>query len=150
VKAVFAFTATRKYRQEEIDAAYQAWLPQLEQSLTGRLWNLADSFGKAARDNPATATENVDKLVHDIKKASLLRYVLSHASWQAPDANGASVPFFVSRQKQMSNTAMSLAHLEHARAHAAELACRVMDTATLIGLQFPGGGGPGKPIMEKN
>jgi hypothetical protein len=29
-KAIFAFTATRNYSLDEIDAAYQAWLPQLE------------------------------------------------------------------------------------------------------------------------
>lgn len=29
-KAIFAFTATRNYSSDEIDAAYQAWLPQLE------------------------------------------------------------------------------------------------------------------------
>src|SRR5665647_1735592 len=52
-KAIFAFTATRNYSPDEIDAAYQAWLPQLERALTDQLRNLAESYGKAARDNPA-------------------------------------------------------------------------------------------------
>ena len=38
-KAIFAFTATRNYPETEIDAAYQAWLPQLERALTDQLWN---------------------------------------------------------------------------------------------------------------
>src|SRR3972149_1330983 len=63
VKAIFAFTATRKYSRDEIDAAFQAWLPQLERALTDQLWNLAESYGTAARENPATTTENVDELV---------------------------------------------------------------------------------------
>ena len=29
-KAIFAFTTTRRYSLDQIDAAYQAWLPQLE------------------------------------------------------------------------------------------------------------------------
>ena len=37
-RAIFAFTATRAYSPEEIDAAYQAWLPQLERALTDQLW----------------------------------------------------------------------------------------------------------------
>lgn len=42
-KAIFAFTATRKYSAEEIDAAYQAWLPQLERALTDELGKLAEA-----------------------------------------------------------------------------------------------------------
>src|SRR6185437_1690225 len=72
-KAIFAFTATRKYSSDEIDAAYRAWLPQLEQALTDQLWSLAESYGKAARDNPATTTENIDDLVEHIKKAKVIR-----------------------------------------------------------------------------
>ena len=55
-KAIFAFTATRKYAPHEIDAAYQAWLPQLERALTDQLWKLAESYGKAARDSAAATT----------------------------------------------------------------------------------------------
>ena len=31
--AIFAFTATRRYSQDQIDAAYDAWLPKLERAL---------------------------------------------------------------------------------------------------------------------
>jgi hypothetical protein len=99
-KAIFAFTATRNYSPDEIDAAYQAWLPQLERALTDQLWNLAESYGKAARGNPATTTENVDELIEDIKKATVIRNVLCHGSWRQANADGASVPLFVNRQKQ--------------------------------------------------
>ncbi|MBV6487947.1 MAG: hypothetical protein GHHEDOFH_01901 [Pseudorhodoplanes sp.] len=46
-KAIFVFSATRKYSPDEIEVAYQAWLPQLERALTDQLWNLAESYGKA-------------------------------------------------------------------------------------------------------
>src|SRR5262249_23127378 len=55
-KAILAFTGTRDYRPEEIDAAFQAWIPQLERALSDQLWNLAETYGKVARDNPATTT----------------------------------------------------------------------------------------------
>ena len=97
-KAIFAFTATRQYSPEEIDAAYQAWLPQLERALTDQLWNLAESFGEAARDNPVTTTENIGELIEYIKKATDIRNVLCHGSWRLPDENGASVPLFVHRK----------------------------------------------------
>jgi hypothetical protein len=149
-KAIFAFTATRNYSVEEIDAAYQAWLPQLERALTDQLWNLAESYGKAARDNPATTTKNVDELVEDIKKATIIRNVLCHGSWRTPNANGASVPLFVNRQQQVFDTAIDIAYLKQAQAHVPELACNVIDTVTHMGWQFPGGAGPGKPIMERS
>jgi hypothetical protein len=147
-KAIFAFTATRNYSADEIDAAYRAWLPQLERALTDQLSNLAESYGKAARDNLATTTENIDELVADIKKATVIRNVLCHGSWRTPNADGASVPLFVNRRKQVFDAAIDIAYLEQVRAHVIGLACSVVDTVTHMGWQFPGGVGPGKPIME--
>lgn len=149
-KAIFAFTATRSYRADEIEAAYQEWLPQLERALTDQLWNLAESYGKVARNNPATTTENIDELVEDIKKAIAIRNVLCHGSWQPPNANGASMPLFVNRHKQVFNTAIDIAYLNQVQTHVAELTCSVIDTVTHMGWQFPGGAGLGKPIMERS
>jgi hypothetical protein len=148
-KAIFALTATRNYSPDEIDAAYQAWLLQLERALTDQLSNLAESYGAAARNNPATTTENVDELVEEIKKATVIRNVLCHGSWRTPNASGASVPLFVNREKQVFDTAIDIAYLEQVQTHVAELACSVIDTVTHMGWQFPGGAGPGKPIMEQ-
>lgn len=145
-KAIFAFTATRNYRLDEIEAAYQAWQPQLERALTDQLWNLAEAYGKAARDNPATTTKNIDELVDHIKKATVIRNVLCHGSWQKPNADGASLPWFVNRQIQVFDTAIDIAYLEQVQAHVAELACSVIDSVTNMGWQFPGGAGTGKPI----
>ena len=147
-RAIFAFTATRQYSLDEIDAAYQAWLPQLDRALTDQLWNLAESYGKVARDNPATTTENMNELIEDIKKATVIRNVLCHGSWRTPNAKGESVPLFVNRQKQVFNTAIDITYLKHLQAHVADLACSVMDTVTHMGWQFPGGAGPGKPILK--
>ena len=149
-KAIFAFTATRNYSPDEIDAAYQAWLPQLERALTDQLWNLAESYGAVARDNPATTTENINELVEYIKEATVIRNVLCHGSWPTPNDNGASVPLFVNRQNEVFDTAIDIAFLKRVQAHVAELACSVIDTVTHMGWQFPGGAGPGMPIMERS
>ena len=148
-KAIFAFTATRRYSPEEVNAAYQAWLPQLERALTDQLWNLAEAYGKATRDNPAITTENVADLVDDIKAATVVRNVLCHGSWRTPNADGASVPLFVNRHKEVFETPIDVAYLQQVQAHVAELACSVVDTVTHMGWQFPGGAGPGKPIWTK-
>jgi hypothetical protein len=149
-KAIFAFTATRNYSEDEINAAYKAWLQQLERALTDQLWSLAESYGKAAHDNPAPATENVGELVEKIKKATVMRNVLCHGSWRAPNANGASVPLFVNKQKQVWDSAIDIAFLDQVQTHVADLACNVIDSVTLRGWQFPGGAGPGKPIMKRS
>ena len=148
-KAIFAFTATRNYSPDEIDEAYQAWLPQLERALTDQLWNLAESYGKAVRDNPAATTENVDELVEDIKQATIIRNVLCHGSWRTPNATGASVPLFVNRQKAIFETPIDIAYLKQVQTQVVELACSVIDTVTHMGWQFPGGAGPGEPIVKR-
>ena len=147
-KAIFAFTATRPYSADEINTAYEAWLPKLERALTDQLVNLAESYGKAVRDNPETTTRNVDEVVEDIKKAAVYRNVLCHGSWREPDDKGASVPFFVNRRKEMFATPIDTAFLVKLQAHVAELSCSVIDTVTHMGWQFPGGAGPGKPIWQ--
>lgn len=149
-KAIFAFSATRSYRADEIDAAYQAWLPQLERALSDQLWNLAESYGKAVREYPSDKIENVNELVEDIKEATVIRNVLCHGSWRSPDENGSSVPLFVDRHKRLFDTAIDIEFLKQVQAHVAELACRVMETVTCIGWRFPGSMGPGKPIMEQS
>jgi hypothetical protein len=46
-KAIFAFTATRRYdTAEEVKTAYEAWLPQLQRALADQLWKLAEAYGK--------------------------------------------------------------------------------------------------------
>jgi len=149
-KAIFAFTATRRYRDSEIEAAYEDWLPKLERALTDQLVNLAEAYGKATRDNPNTSTENVSDLVEDIKKAAVIRNVLCHGSWRIPDAHGASIPLFVNRQKEKFESPIDVAYLRQVQAHVAGLTCSVIDTVTHMGWQFPGSAGPGKLIWDKS
>lgn len=149
-RAIFAFTATRQYSAEEIEAAYSAWLPKLEKALTGQLWNLAEAYGREAKGNPVLTTENIQELVDDIKKAAIIRNVLCHGSWPAPDENGASVPRFFNRQMEVFDSAIDVAYLQQVQAHVAQLTCGVIDTITHMGWQFPGSAGPGKLVWERS
>lgn len=117
-KAIFAFTATRPYNDdEELQQAYEAWLPKLERALTDPLGNLIDAYGKAIREQPNAALTNVDDLLADLRKASELRNVLCHGSWRSPNANGASVPLFVNRQKLVFDTAVDRVSLSGTTKH---------------------------------
>lgn len=145
-KAIFAHTATRRYSLEEVEAEFISWRKQMERVLTRQLVNLAEEYGKAARSNPETITQNVDELVDQIVAASEIRNVLCHGSWQKPDAEGKSIPLFVNRKMEIFETPVDITFLKQVQNHVNELAYCVRDTVTVIGLQFPGGGGPGRPI----
>lgn len=145
--AIFALTATRRYPPNEIEKAYEAWQKKLELALTGSLSCLAETFGKAARENPAVTTVNVSELVEDIQKAAAMRNVLCHASWPADPVDGASVPRFVNRDLMVFKTAVDVPYLEQVQAHVSDLICSVVGTVTHAGWQFPGTSGPGKPIV---
>jgi hypothetical protein len=109
---------------------------------------LADSYAKAVRENPAATIENVDELVRDIKKAAVVRNVLCHGSWAVPDANGKSIPFFVDRKLRIFDTPIDIGYLKQTQMDLRDLICSVMDTVTHMGWQFPGGAGPGAPIIR--
>jgi len=145
-KAIFSFTATRPYGEDEIQQAYAEWLPKIEHALTDQLGNLINNFGKAVHDHPMTTISNLDELLDDLRKASALRNVICHGSWRTPNANGASIPFFVNRQKKVFETAIDRHFLIQLRRHVADLVCSVINTVTHMGWQFPGSSGPGKVI----
>jgi len=145
-KAIFAFTGTRKYDAHEIETSYEAWLPKLERALTDPLCNLADSYGKAVRENQDSIIANVSELVESIKMAAAIRNVLCHRSWRVPDNEGMSLKFFVNRHMKTFETRIDVPFLRQVQDEARSLACDVIDTVTLMGWQFPGGGGPGETV----
>ncbi|GBO51865.1 hypothetical protein APA_3446 [Pseudanabaena sp. lw0831] len=147
-KAIFAFTATRAYEEEEIEQAYAEWLPKLERALIDPLGNLIDTYGRAVRDNPNAAKENLDELLSDLRKASQIRNILCHGSWRLPDTDGASVPFFVNRQKLIVDTAMDRQFIVQVQKHTVNLICAVINSVTQMGWQFPGSASPGRTIWE--
>jgi hypothetical protein len=146
-RAIFALTATRPYSESEVEKAYDEWRPRLEHALTGSLSSVADSFGKAVREHPDANVVSIGTLVEDIKHAAEIRNVLCHGSWSKPSPAGASIPRYLDKKMRQFDTAIDIAFLEKHQGWASQLACNVMDTITLMGIRFPGGSGPGKPIF---
>ena len=109
---------------------------------------LIDSYGKAVRENPKATISNLDKLLDDLRKASIFRNVLCHGSWRVPDAQARSLPFFVNKNNEIFETHIDVAVLVQLQRHAAELACVVVTTVTHMGWQFPGSSGLGNPIRQ--
>ncbi len=147
-KAIFALTATQAYEENEIEQAYIEWLPTLEHALIDPLGNLINTYARSVKENPDAVVENFDELLRDLRQASQTRNVLCHGSWRAPNANGASIPFFVNRQKQIADTAMDRHFIDQVQGCTVNLICAVINTVTQMGWQFPGSFSPGKTIWE--
>ncbi len=95
-KAIFAYTGMREIPEEQITAAYEKWKLTLEHALSDTLGSLIDTYSKAVRDHGGATIENFDVLIDHLREAGRLRNVLCHGSWnKKPDAEGRSIPFFV-------------------------------------------------------
>lgn len=148
-KAIYALTATRVYGDpRELDMAYEAWLPKLERALIDPLASLIETYRKSIIDHHEQPLENFEKLLDDLRKANAIRNILCHGSWGSPNCNGASVPHFVNRQKQVVTTAMDKEYIDSVQRYAANLACSVIDSVTCMGWQFPGSHSSGKPLWQ--
>jgi hypothetical protein len=148
-KAIFAFTATTRYPESEVEAAFEKWLPTLESALIDALAGLIEAYGKAVRSNSEASIGNLDDLLNKLRKASVIRNVLCHGSWRTPDAGGKSLPLFVNRQKMVWDTPIDIPYLEQTQKAVTELACEVVTTVTHMGWQFPGSRGSGKTIFAQ-
>lgn len=146
-KAIFAFTGTRPIGRDQLDEAYEKWLPTLERALTDPLGNLINVYSATVRAHPGSTISNLEELIADLKNAADIRNVLCHGSWRSPNADGASVPFFVNRKMMVFSSEIDVAYLMQVQMHVADLSCAVVNSVTHMGWQFPGGAGPGKPIL---
>ncbi|MEO0700900.1 MAG: hypothetical protein AAFY80_02055 [Pseudomonadota bacterium] len=146
-KAIFSFSATTPYPEQEIEEAYAAWLPKLERALSDPLGNLIDGYSKAVRGHPGATITNLEELVGDLRKAAVVRNVLCHGSWRLPDDDGASKLLFVNRQLEIFDSAVDVKFLQKTQRHVAELSCAVVSTVTHMGWRFPGSTGPGASII---
>ena len=145
-KAIFALSATKPYDPAEMDAAYEKWVSRLERALTDPLGNLIEDYAKMVREHPDATIEDLDYLVDRLRKASRMRNVLCHGSWQAPNSQGGAVPLFVDRKRNVFDAAVDCDFLDQVQRHVAELSCAVMNSVTRVGWQFPGSSGPGRAI----
>ncbi len=140
-KAIFVITATRKYPENEIEEAFDAWLPTLEHALTDQLTNLAEKYGKVIKDNPEFDETDIDALVYEIKEASKIRNVLCHGSWRPSSSENISRPLFINRQLEIFETDLDIKFFKQTQDHVSKLALSVIHPVTEKGYHFPGSSG---------
>lgn len=146
-RAIFAFTATTKYSQDEIALAYQAWLPKLKKGLTETLYNLSVEYQKAVHNNSQATISNIEELINDIQYYAKIRNVLCHGSWPPPNSKGESTPFFVNKNMEIWVGAIDINYLKHVQEAVKGLICSIINSVTHMGWQFPGGAGFGQAIF---
>ncbi len=148
LKALFVMGLTREFDECEIEAAFQNWIRTIERAMSDPLGPLIDKYEKSVLDNQNATISNLEDLISDLREASHLRNALCHGFWEKPDKNGASVPFFMNRQRGRFTTPIDIEFLRKTQRNVAVLACHVVNTVTHMGYQFPGSAGPGMPIIE--
>lgn len=62
-KGIFAYTATRQCPEDELQAAYEAWIPRLKLALRASGSNLVEMYGKEVRSYPESTTEDITGLI---------------------------------------------------------------------------------------
>jgi hypothetical protein len=150
-KAIFSFRGTRRIPEDQVDAEYEKWGKTLEKALTDALGGLVDSYGKAVRDNKDAKFPNLEDLLTKLRKASAIRNLLCHGSWNSkPDDQGQSFPMYFNRKLESYDAPIDIAYLHQLQAHVVELACAVINSVTLMGWQFPGSSGPGIPVYRRS
>ncbi|SHN54232.1 hypothetical protein [Desulfovibrio litoralis] len=130
-----------KRNEDEINIELVNWANKIEKDLTSQLYSLAEIFGKAHRNIPNKEGYNYsDELVQEIKKASEIRNVLCHGSWRPSDSLDKSLPLYFKKKKGLEafDTNIDIEWLKQAQKYTTELACKVMDSVTLRGIDFPG------------
>jgi hypothetical protein len=147
-RAIFAFTATREYRDDEVEGAYREWLPTLESALSDQLGRLISTYDKVVRDHGKAEIPGFGALLDDLRQASTIRNVLCHGSWRTPDEHGRSRPFFVNKKHEIFDVDIDLEYLEKVQHCVSVLSGIIVSTVTQMGWQFPGSQGPGVPILK--
>lgn len=146
-KAIFALSGTRLYAtEEEARDAFEKWQPKLERALHDTLGGLITSFEAEVNAQRASDWDHVEQLIASLRQASTTRNVICHGSWDSPDDQGASRPFFVRRDMMEFLSRVTIADLHQIQRSVAEVAMGVVNVVTRRGWQFPGMGGPGERI----
>lgn len=149
-KAILVFLGTREYgTAEELESQLESFYEKLDIALTGSLGALINHYEIAVRSHQENPVLNFEELLKDLREAARLRNVICHALWRYPDSEGASFPYFVTqKKKEIVTTPMNRVDLDKTQRHVAGLICRVIDSVTIMGWQFPGLPGPGRSILD--
>lgn len=146
LRAVFVFTGSRIVPEDQIEEELKKWSKMMRYAVGDTLGTLIKRYSVALQEHPETEFENYEVLVLKLHSAATLRNILCHSSWGPPDANGASMPFFMNRNMESVATKMDHKFFRDVHVHVKELAISVIETVIQQGWKFPGSDGPGKAI----
>ena len=149
-QAVFALTGSVPVPATGQDEAVEQWGKLLERTIVMTLSPLIDNLAKAVKEHPKARIDNLDEFIQHLRDAAKMRNVICHSSWKPPAANGSAQAFYVTGKpgdQRVLGTPVTVEWLDQLREHTAELACEVINTVTHMGYQFPGGNGPGRPVL---
>lgn len=147
-KAIFALTGMRKFDPDGDPNAFAEWIKTLEKAITDQLGGLIIIFEKALADNDMAKDIDFSGLTAELKKAKDIRNVLCHCSWGKPDDQGRTVPKFVNRKLAVFESPVDVEFLQTTRKAVVDLTCDVLDSVTLLGIQFPGSESPGQRLWS--
>ncbi|MBZ8141310.1 hypothetical protein CLD22_15575 [Rubrivivax gelatinosus] len=148
-KAILAVAATADYGEGEMRELAK-WPDQHRRALTDTLCPLADVYSKVILAHQAADFKDVGVLVDDIKKVADLRNVLCHGSWRAPGADTKSTLQYFTTGGGKFDEAIDIAWLRELQGRVVNMTCRVIDSVTVLGCEFPEGAGPGEEIWSKD
>lgn len=139
-KSIFSFTGAQYHPKDKIKEAFEEWIKTLEKALSESLANLIKLSEETARKYKNYGGKNIDELIANLKKSAKYRNVLCHGSWQAPDENNCSKPFFVTNEKDklIWDTPINIEWLNQVQKHIAQLACCIINSVQSAGLNYPG------------
>lgn len=148
-RAYFAFSVMREISDEGIDEELSKWFDNLKKSARETLNPLIDRYENSVKSYPNHKVDYIDLLVKDLKETVEWRNILCHSSWGYPDEEGKGVPFFVNRKDLKFGTPVDLNMLQQIQSSTTNTIVNVINSVTLMGWQFPGTHGPGRPLFEK-
>lgn len=150
-RAIFAFTATTRYPESEIEEEYKKWITKLENSLSDTLIPLIETYDSSVKNSGHSLPEHFIDLIDELKRVSEYRNVLCHGCWDAPDENGSSTPFYVRKRDKMKfTTAIDINILKNIQRSVSQLIVAIIETVTTLGYRFPGSRGPGSEIWSRS
>jgi len=146
-KAIFAFSRTRALPDRDHDECFDAWLPELKQTLSDTLISLIEKFEAAVRSQGKMDFNGLDAVLAHLRALASLRNVLCHGSWKSPDVDGRSLPFFLKRTGEMFDTPVDVAFLRQTQLATADAIRLIVEMVVTMGWQFPGIKSPGEPLF---
>lgn len=139
VRAVFVITGMRRVENiEKQDEEFKAWIKHLENTLSDPLGHLIKKYERAIKENPEFSTNETISLIQDLKAQVKWRNLLCHCSWRIPNSDGESIPLYRDKSGEIFDSKIDMKFITGVRSVTITLICRVMDSITERGYDFPG------------